>query len=299
MTDDHKIQDREYPVDNQEWIASIEGFFDERKSFKLSDSQCVSSGDGDAGIASLMAELEEIGTDDATTYDSTPASPDCPACQTDRTSADVVRGNEVDGLLADLDLAISDKDLLRGAPGAAECDETTTARVAAPSPDILTDDEADAVTALDRAPINDELLDLVRQSHQKHTKREYDTIDLAIYKRRGELIEARREANRTQWREEKRAERISPPALRAKRIKALTKATANPKGSKFLEQLRTREGKLARFREAMDRAGPNASLSKIAAEAGCTKDAARNRHRIVARLEQKSGPWHRWANLNT
>jgi hypothetical protein len=93
--------------------------------------------------------------------------------------------------------------------------------------------------------------------------------------------------------------RASPAILRAKRLTALMKATAAPRGDKRLEQLRGREEALTLFRDAMDiKAG--ASLREIGhfyetlTGEKMTKFQARKQRDIVKELEASGGIWARY-----
>lgn len=104
--------------------------------------------------------------------------------------------------------------------------------------------------------------------------------------------------------------RTTPEAIKAKRLKVLLKATANPKGDKRIKSLRGREIELVAFKDAMTKAWFDSTVSldvrysdQIVAyqynaeRAVGSKLMDRNqayRHRqIVEKLERPGGLWHR------
>jgi hypothetical protein len=122
-----------------------------------------------------------------------------------------------------------------------------------------------------------------------------------LFKEASLRIAAAKAANalRIQDAERKRTSRASPAALRAKRLKALLKATAAPRGDKRLEQLRGREEALILFHDATNiKAG--ASLREIGGfyemftGERMTKFQARKRRDIVKELEAPGGIWARY-----
>lgn len=111
----------------------------------------------------------------------------------------------------------------------------------------------------------------------------------------------RAERKRAKDAERQQQHRVSRQAQFRKHLEKLVKTVANPRGSKFLEQLRGREVEIARFYvvllEARDRFGDKVSGAKLAElfeqawDAKITRFAAISHRKKVAKLEAKGGPW--------
>lgn len=124
----------------------------------------------------------------------------------------------------------------------------------------------------------------------------YDSSQAEKRRRRyAPSMEAKATARRDADRERKRA---SPKLINEKRLKALLKATANPKGDKTLEKLRGREFEIVQFRDAMSLASDatDAELGDLYGRltgSPMNKRQAQNRRNKIEKLEAPDGIWSR------
>lgn len=182
--------------------------------------------------------------------------------------------------------------------------------------DTLDDDDLDTVAALDtratiykpttttRGTLNDDTLDKLRNWQRIHDERNAYWTDLfkaARIRINAAKIEARAQRRREKEAERKRASRSSPEALAQRRLSALRKMTAKPKG-KLYPQLPGREEELVAFKQVMVDAiakhGPKCSDAKIAAAYVAATGNPMDRNQafrwggIVEQLEAAGRPWH-------